>query len=187
MAWVTPRFQNRDIAMSKLVRTLVTSVSFLGFASCGSIDVERALEDLYEARPSVRAEVERSAGYAVFSIFSIHAGLVSLASGAGEAVDGITGERTPMRLARFGVGPGLAIKGGYLYLIFEDEESFDELVDGRWAVGGLAEASLRLGGIGGSAAVGTSPARRVDTYLRTHTGVALEVVLAGARLWPTDS
>jgi len=167
------------------IRDLLSLCVLLGFASCASLDVDRALENLYLDVPAARQEVEASAGYAVFSSFSLHPGVLSFASGKGEAINNETGERTPMRTGRLGVGPGIAIKGFYLYLVFKDADAFDDFVDGRWGGGGLTEASLRFGEFGGDVEAMTVLAEGVEAYRWTHTGVALEVLLAGFRFWPT--
>ena len=161
--------------------------ALLGLVGCGSLNVRHAMSMLYQDVPSARKKVDDSVGYAVFDIFSLHPGVFSLASGKGAAIDKANGSQTAMRLLRFGVGPGLAIKGGYLYLVFDDAETFDEFVDGRWGGGVLAECSFRFGGFGGSLVAERAFAGNVVAYYRTHTGLSLELVLAGARFWPTGS
>ena len=159
--------------MNKPIHILLSLYVLLGFASCANLDVDRALESLYDDVPAARQEVEASAGYAVFSSFSLHPGVLSFASGRGEAINNRTGERTSMRTGRLGVGPGIAIKGFYLYLIFEDADDFGDFIDGRWGGGGLTEASLRFGEFGGDVEAMTVLAEGVEAYRRTHTGVAL--------------
>jgi hypothetical protein len=140
---------------------------------------DRALSALYADKPELKEKVEESAGYAVFSNFSVHPGLISFASGYGVLTDNATKAVTHHRWKRLTLGPGLAVKGLYALAILEDAEDVERLATGPWMLGGQAELGFVFGDFGGSLEAGWSFNRDVDVYYTTHTGVALEVELIG--------
>jgi hypothetical protein len=140
---------------------------------------EEALAALYAENPKLREEVEKSAGYAVFSSFSVHPGMLSFASGYGVLSNKISGEDTFVHWERLTIGPGIAVKGLYsLYLIY-DPALMEHYEGGKWTAFGQAEASFVFGDFGGALEGAWVFNSKADAYYVTHTGVALELELFG--------
>lgn len=152
-----------------------------------TLDVRKsALDAFYESYPDVKAKANQAAGTMFVSAFSVHPGLLTIANGYGVIENSQTGDRRYIRLNRFGIGPGLAVKGYYLLVIFESETTVQEFFSGAFSGGGFAEASFIFGNTGGCAA-GTIPVNEaLDAYIWSHTGVSLELTMAGAWITVED-
>jgi hypothetical protein len=140
---------------------------------------DEALAALYEDKPSLKEKVEKSAGYAVFSNFSVHPGLLSFASGYGVLTNKATDEVTHQRWLRLTIGPGIAVKGLYAVAIFDDAATVERFEKGPWVAGGQLELGFVFGDFGGSFEKGWAFRRGVGVHYTTHTGVALEIELFG--------
>lgn len=68
------------------------------------------LERLYKVHPAARADVQKAAGYAVFSNVGINLILLSAAGGSGVAHDNRSGKDTYMKMVSGGIGIGLGVK-----------------------------------------------------------------------------
>lgn len=140
---------------------------------------DEALAALYEENPDLKAEIEKSVGYAVFSNFSVHPGLLSFATGYGVLTNKKANRDTHLKWHRLTLGPGIAVKGLYGLAVFHDQDLLENVEDGRWVAGGQAEASFLFGDFGGALELGWDFTRKMDVYYVTHTGVALELELIG--------
>lgn len=140
---------------------------------------DEALAALYEDKPSLKEKVEKSAGYAVFSNFSIHPGLLSFANGYGVLTDNATDEVTHQRWFRLTVGPGIAVKWLYAVVLFEKASDVERFAKGPWVAGGQAELAFVFGDFGGALEAGWAFRRGTDVAYTTHTGVAVEIELIG--------
>ena len=148
---------------------------------------DEALRDLYVREPLAREQLEGAPGYVFFSGFALHPGILTFANAYGIVQDNVSGKQTHVRLSRFGLGPGLAVKGYYLVVILNSDEAVAALSESQWNGGGLAEASLRFGDFGGTLAtegLGGDAAR--ESYLWTHTGFALELAGVVGKVYPED-
>jgi hypothetical protein len=145
-----------------------------------------ALEKIYADYPAIQEKVENSAGYFFGSNFSIHPGLLTFANGYGVVEETAGGEQTFLRWTRFGIGPGLSIKGFYNLLIINDPELLDELKSGTWASGAFAEASFVFGDFGGEASATGMFTDHGEAYLFTHTGFSLEATIAFGKISPKE-
>jgi len=184
------------------VLTTTALLLALGSASClgpkgATVEEKRAYADnmrdhalnvLCADAPGLKLEIEKSAGYAVFSNFSIHPGLLSFASGYGVLTNKTTGKETPMKWLRLTIGPGLAVKGLYLVSVFSDPEMVAKFEEGgHWVMGGQAEASFVFGSFGGGLEKSWVFREGVDSAYTTHTGVSLELEIFGiGRVWVDD-
>jgi lipid-binding SYLF domain-containing protein len=143
-----------------------------------------ALNELYAREPAARSQVETAPGYVFISGFSVHPGVGTVANGYGIVQDNKTGAQRHIRLTRFAIGPGLAVKGYYAVLILGSEEALRSFDESQWYGGGFAEASFRFGDFGGSAAGEAGGGDHVESYLWTHRGVALELAAGGGTVYP---
>jgi hypothetical protein len=148
---------------------------------------DEALSELYVREPQARERIEGAPGYVFLSGFALHPGILTFANAYGVLQDNVTGKQTHIRLTRFGLGPGLAIKGYYLVAVLSSAEVVAAVEEGKWNAGGLAEASFHFGDFGGSlAAEGLGGSSTVATYLWTHTGFAIELAGVVGRVYPED-
>lgn len=140
---------------------------------------DKALATLYEDKPSLKEKVENSAGYAVFSNFSIHPGLISFANGYGVLTNNETDELTHQRWFRLTLGPGIAVKWLYAVVLFDKTSDVERFAKGPWVAGGQAELGFVFGDFGGALEAGWTFRRGTDVSYTTHTGVAAEIELFG--------
>ena len=147
---------------------------------------DEALEELYARNPESRDVIASSPGYLFSSGGSIHPGLLTFAKGWCIVQDNKTGEQKELTYWRFGIGPGLAIKGNYGVLVADSEEFVAQMMKSGGANGGVLEASLKFGSFGGSATATTTPAGLKAVYGWTHTGFALQAFWIFTRSKPTD-
>jgi hypothetical protein len=140
---------------------------------------DRAMAALYDDHPHLKEKVEKAAGYAVFSNFSIHPGLLSFASGYGVLTNKATNHVTHQKWLRLTLGPGLAVKGLYALAIIDDAETVERVEKGPWLLGGQAELGFVFGDFGGSFEAGWAFNKHIEAYYTTHTGVAIELELIG--------
>ncbi|MEQ1892166.1 MAG: hypothetical protein ABL998_06460 [Planctomycetota bacterium] len=140
---------------------------------------DRGLAVLCEEDPGLKAKIEQAPGYAFLSNFSIHPGLFSFATGYGLVVNKKAGRETHIDWHRLTLGPGIAVKGMYALAVFHDQELLERFEQGKWTVGGQAEASFIFGDFGGALDAAWIFNRKVDVHYVTHTGVALELELIG--------
>ena len=141
---------------------------------------EEAVAEL-EQSSEAAVDVESAHGYAVFD--TTKGGLVVTgAGGTGIAKENGTGEETFMHLGAGGVGLGAGIENYKLVLVFHDESTYDQFVDGQWS-----------GGISGQAVAGEAAASAeaqalegVDVYRLSDEGLIAQADLTGMRFWPSE-
>lgn len=140
---------------------------------------EEALAALYADKPDLKEKLEKAAGNAVFKNFSIHPGLLSFANGYGVLTNSATGETNHLKWTRLTIGPGIAVKGMYLAVLFDDAKTMEAFKKGPWVAGGQMEASFVFGDFGGGLEKAWAFKHGVHVYYTTHDGVALELELFG--------
>ena len=146
---------------------------------------DEALRELYVRNPEARAKLEAAPGYAFLSGFSLHPGILTFANAYGIVQDNRSAAQTHIRLTRFGIGPGIAVKGYYLVVLLNSDEAVAAATEGRWIGGGIAEASFKFGDFGGSAAAEGSGGE-TEGFLWTHTGVSLELAAGFGKISPEE-
>src|SRR5690606_24502710 len=123
----------------------------------------------------------RAYGYAVFD--TTKGGLiVTGAGGTGVARATETGEETYMHLGAGGIGVGGGFESYKLVMAFEDGETYDAFVAGRWD--GSISAQAAAGGEGAAAEEQFVDGVRV--YRLTDGGLIAQVDVSGTRFWPSD-
>jgi lipid-binding SYLF domain-containing protein len=138
-----------------------------------------AAETLAELEPDI--DLEAAEGLAVFD--TTKAGLLVTGTlGAGVATESDTGEETYMNLGGAGVGIGAGFADYRLVLVFEDEATYREFIDGEWSTGfsgqwvaGEAAATAEQQSLEG-----------VDVYRVSEEGLIAQVDLIGMRFWPDE-
>jgi len=170
---------------------------------------DEALADLFAANPSLRARLENTAGYGVFSNIGVKIFLLGTGHGYGLVVDNESGRETYMRMAEVGAGLGLGIKDFRAVFLFRNRGSLGRFVDQGWEFGGGAEAAAIAGDTGVAAAaegsVGASGATAgsggafgvgaeggdaqetlggpIEVYVLTKAGISLQATVSGTKYW----
>jgi hypothetical protein len=145
-----------------------------------------ALDAYYAENPGMKERAEAAAGTYFLSGFAIHPGMLTFANGYAVIENNRTKDVKYARQVRFGVGPGISVKGHYLLVIVYDEAVLNELVDGSWGGGAFAEASFIFGDFGGSAVGEGLFSDKMEGHLWTHTGVGLELTVCVAHISGDD-
>jgi len=179
-----------------IATTLVLILLTSGLASAGdSPDEKRAktrkmadqtLKDLYKMEPKAQAEIEKSAGYAVFNNMGTNLLLLSTARGAGIAVNSKTKQETFMKMISAGAGLGVGVKDYRVIFVFESDKAFTEFLDSGWSGSAQADAAAKAGDKGSAESGALEVAPDVWVYQITKNGLALQATLQGTKYYKDD-
>jgi len=149
---------------------------------------DQALEELYNAQPAARAQVQKAAGYAVFSNFGMKILVAGGGSGRGIAVDNETKKETFMKMAEAQAGLGFGVKNFRLVWVFEKKSDLDRFINSGWELGAQSTASAKVAGHGASVFAGAvSVMPGVWLYQLTDDGLALELTAKGTKYYKDDA
>jgi len=140
------------------------------------------LERLYTEKGTAREEIQKAAGYAVFSNANINIIFASGGGGYGVAVDNATGKRTYMKMGSGGLGLGLGVKDFRQVMIFSTKDTMNTFIESGWVFGGHADAAAKAGDKGGELS-GEGAIGPVKVYAMTETGLALQATVTGTKYW----
>ena len=172
----------------------------LGLQSCapaplsqGQIDEQRAdiramanetIEQLYQQYPDARRQIQRSAGYAVFSNFGFKVLFMGSATGEGIAVSHATQRETFMRMVELQPGYGFGVQQFRLVFVFATPQAFDQFVYSGWEFGGnaMAAANTSTQQMGNQLGVSVSPG--VLMYQLSDQGAIVGLSITGAKYYP---
>ena len=144
---------------------------------------QTTLTELYRQRPSARDNVARADGYAVFSNVNAQYIFIGSGGGYGVAVNGATGRKTYMKMARLDVGLGLGIQDIRVVFVFHSPQTLDSFIHSGWEFGGQADLAVKTEDKGGSATGELSVSSEVDVYSLTESGLVAKVNLADSKYW----
>ena len=144
------------------------------------------LERLYKVHPAARAEVQKAAGYAVFSNVGINLILLSAAGGSGVAHDNRSGQDTYMRMVSGGFGIGLGVKDFRGVFVISTPDKLHQFVNSGWEASAQADAAAKAGSKGGAAAGAITVAPGVTLYQLTENGLALQATIQGTKYFKND-
>ncbi|WP_043316807.1 hypothetical protein [Microbulbifer sp. HZ11] len=139
------------------------------------------LTELYQLKPSLRSEVAKAPGYAVFSNINVNLLVASTASGYGVVVNK-SGKRTYMKMGEVGVGLGLGVKDFRALFIFDSTEVMERFVESGWTFGGHADAAAKSQDKG-AAVGGEVVVDGMRVYQLTESGIALQATVKGTKYW----
>jgi len=105
----------------------------------------QTLQDLYKMEPSAKAEIAKSAGYAVFNNMGTNILLLSTARGAGIAFNSQSKQETFMKMISAGAGIGLGVKDYRVVFVFMTEKALATFLDSGWSGSGQADAAAKAG------------------------------------------
>jgi lipid-binding SYLF domain-containing protein len=143
------------------------------------------LEQLYAQKPAAREELQKSVGYGVFEASQINAVMVLESYGDGLLTDNQSHAQTFMKMDRLGTGPGVGYKSYRQVVIFKSKALFDKFHTIGADVSASADATVKIGGTGGSAIdnnLSFNP--YLSVYQFTDTGVILQANWGGVAFRP---
>lgn len=179
------------------------AAAVLGLQSCAQaplspsqVDAQRAdiravadetLGELYQQYPAARRQVQRAAGYAVFSNFGFKILFLGSATGEGLAVNQATQRETFMRMVELQPGYGFGAQQFKLVFVFQTPQAFEQFVSSGWEFGGNAMASAQSSTqqMGNQMGVSVSPG--VLMYQLSGAGAIVGVSITGAKYFPDSS
>lgn len=143
---------------------------------------EEVLAELYAIKPDTRAQLNNSAGFAVFSNANINLIFASFGGGIGVIHDNNSGADTYMRMGEIGVGIGAGVKDFRAVFVFHDADTLERFLDVGIAVGGQADAAAKAGDLG-IAVGGEAVIDNISVYQLTQSGLALQAMVKGTYYW----
>ena len=190
--------QRRQLA-SHAPAVLALFLGVLGFGTSSLADTvaeQRAevlkmrsatLEHLYRVHPAAKEDVQKAAGYAVFSNVGINLILLSAAGGSGVAHDNTSGKDTYMKMVSGGFGIGLGVKDFRGVFVFSTADTLNRFTNSGWEASAQADAAAKAGAKGGAAAGAITVAPGVKLYQLTENGLALQATIQGTKYFKHDA
>lgn len=149
---------------------------------------DQTLAELYRLQPSAKAQIQKAAGYAVFSNFGMKILVAGGGSGRGIVVDNKAKRETFMKMAEVQAGLGFGVKNFRIVWVFEKKSDLDRFVASGWELGAQATASAKAAGEGASVFAGAvSVMPGVWLYQLTDDGLALELTAKGTKYYRDDA
>jgi lipid-binding SYLF domain-containing protein len=171
---------------------LLTQCTTVGENNLSSDAVERreailtmrqdVLEQLYEVKPDVKAQIENATGHAVFSNANLNLLFASFGGGTGVVQDRKSGKNTYMNMGEIGFGLGAGIKDFRAVFVFHNKAALRRFVDRGWTFGGQAGAAAIADDMG-AAVGGETAGSNVTVYQITKSGLVLQAMVKGTRYW----
>ena len=144
------------------------------------------LQRLYQVHPAARADVQKAAGYAVFSNVGINLILLSAAGGSGVAHDNRSGKDVYMKMVSGGFGIGLGVKDFRGVFVFSTTDKLNQFINSGWEASAQADAAAKSGDKGGAASGAITVAPGVNLYQLTESGLALQATIQGTKYFKND-
>jgi lipid-binding SYLF domain-containing protein len=146
---------------------------------------EQVLSDLFAIKPSVKSQISKAAGYAVFDNANVNLLIASFGGGYGVVKSNATGKQTYMKMAEAGVGFGAGVKDFRVVFVFHNKEVLNRFVEQGWAFGAQADAAAKAGDKG-AAAGGEVTVDNITIYQLTKSGLALQATVKGTKYWKDE-
>lgn len=144
------------------------------------------LTRLYKVHPAAQSNIQKAAGYAVFSNVGINLIFLSAAGGSGVAHDNQSGKDVYMKMVSGGIGIGLGVKDFRGVFVFSNQKALKQFINSGWEASAQADAAAKSGGKGGAAAGAITVAPGVDLYQLTENGLALQATIQGTKYYKND-
>ena len=142
----------------------------------------QVLNDLYEVKPDVQAQLNSASGYGVFSNANINVIFASFGGGYGVVRDNAGGRDTYMKMGEFGLGLGAGAKDFRLVFVYHTRDALNRFLDSGWTFGAQADAAAKAsdkgGAVGGEAVVAD-----ITVYQLTESGLVLQATVKGTKFW----
>jgi len=141
---------------------------------------QQSLNDFYKAEPKLKAEVQKAAGYAVFTTYGFSF-LLGGSGGKGIVHDNKTKRTTYMDLAQASAGLQLgATQARYLF-VFKDEKTVQRFISSGWEAGVEGGAGAGAGKTAGGGTQGDFTGGKV--YSLTQNGLQAGGMVSGTKVW----
>ena len=141
------------------------------------------LERLYKVHPAARSEVQKAAGYAVFSTFGVKLFFAGGTTGKGMVVNKRTGRQTFMKMAQVQGGLGFGVDKNRLIFVFANEQALRNFIDQGWEFGAQANVAAMAEGQGGMFTGAAAIAPGVYLYQLTDTGLSATLTVSGTKFF----
>lgn len=141
-----------------------------------------ALPEFYKAQPSIKGEVEKAPGYAVFSTFGLSF-IIGGSGGKGLVHDNKTKTDTFMHQAAASAGVQAGIAQSRTLIVFKNPAAMKKFIDSGWEVGAGGGAGAAIEGKGAGGAAGGGFASETVVYTLTRTGIQAGIAAGGAKFW----
>ena len=146
----------------------------------------RTLRELYKLEPAAQTAIQGSAGYAVFNNMKTKMWQVSMARGAGLAVNYQTKQETFMKMVSAGAGLGAGLKDYRVIFLFENNNALSQFLNSGWSGTAQADAAAKTDKSGGAYSGATEVAPGVWVYQITKKGLAPQLTLQGTKYYKDD-
>lgn len=150
---------------------------------------DETLARLYKIKPSVKNEIAKADGYAVFDANQANVILLVAGNGEGILVDNATGQTTFMKMKRLGTGPGIGFKKYKQVLIFKSRKLVDTFKTIGADVTASSDMTIKLSehtdGKVIDGVVSLDP--KVTVYQMTDKGALLQANWGGMAYLPFDA
>lgn len=172
----------------------IAALTIFSFATTGAIaqsekeknqaevqaKVEQTLAEFYKAKPKLKAEVEKAAGYGVFTSYGLSF-LVGGSGGKGLVHDNKTKHVTYMALAQASAGLQIgAAETRYLF-VFKDAKAMQSFIESGWEAGAEIGAGAGAGKSAAGGSVGQFTGGKL--YSLTKNGFQAGGAVAGTKFW----
>ena len=144
------------------------------------------LNKVYRSYPDARSEIQRAAGYAVFTNFGFKFMFMGSSKGAGVAVNNATQREIFMKMFELSPGYGFGVQKFACVFVFETSAALDSFVNSGWEFGGSTTAALQTStqGIGGRLGVSVAPG--VTMYQLSEEGAIVGISITGAKYYKDE-
>lgn len=145
------------------------------------LDMSKSTLETLSKDASAEELIDSAYGHAVFD--TTKGGfIVTGAGGTGVAARKNGSRPVYMHMGAGGVGLGAGLENYKLVILFENEDVYEQFVDGQWTAGTSAQAAA---GRDGAAVVGKFN-NGVAVYHLTDKGLIAQADVTGVRFWPSD-
>jgi len=191
----------KETCVNLLWQFSIGAVFFAVMAGCASIPGDtpkeqvttietlhtQTLEELYKEHPEARAQIERSAGYAIMDNSVVKIPFFGAGSGYGIAVNRVTKKQTYIKMVRLDIGWGGGARHVRPILIVYDQKTFEDFVKGKWIFNAGGEASAKAGDVGTAGSASSEELdtkKKYDFYLLTESGISATFTAAVIHVRP---
>jgi len=147
---------------------------------------DQTLDKVYQKYPGSREDVQKAAGYAVFSNFGFKFVFMGSSWGPGVAFENPKKQATFMKMKELSPGLGLGAQNFKCVLIFETKAAFDSFVNSGWEFGGSTAAALQTSTQGGGGRLGVNVSEGVRMYQLSEEGAIVGISITGAKYSKDD-
>lgn len=141
------------------------------------------LQDIYKAKPELKAQVEKAPGYAVFTTYGLSF-ILGGAGGKGLVHDNKTKKDVFMDLAQASAGVQAGIAESRTLIVFKTAEAMSNFMNKGWEFGGGGVAGA---GVEGKGPTGGGSGENVISdalyYTMTRNGLQAGGAVAGTKVW----